>query len=182
MAGEPITGYLLVEAAKGNINTVVGQLRGLDGVQFAHALLGPTDVLAFVETESWDAFNALLNGSIRALETSGLARNVETRLTVKPSAGSFGSSVQSPPRGSAWIFMDLDHGEPADVIAKLESLDHVVVAHSVIGACDIMVYLECEDWGELRTVLDSQVRTIPEVVRTDTRPVLMRRVRRSTAS
>jgi DNA-binding Lrp family transcriptional regulator len=182
MAGEPITGYLLVEAAKGDINTVVGQLRSLDGVQFAHALLGPTDVLAYVETESWEAFNALLNGSIRALETSGQARHVETRLTVKPSAGSFGSSVQAPLRGSAWIFVDLDQGEPADIIVKLETIDQVVAAHSVIGACDIMVYLECEDWGELRTVLDTQVRTIPEIVRTDTRPILMRRPRRARAS
>ena len=182
MAGEPITGYLLVEAAKGDINAVVAQLRSLDGVQFAHALLGPTDVIAYVETDGWDSFNALLNGSIRALETSGLARHVETRLTVKPSAGSFDSSVQAPPRGSAWIFVDLDQGEPADVIAKLAATDAVVVAHSVIGACDIIVYLECEDWGELRTVLDTQIRTIPEVVRTDTRPVLMRRVRRARAS
>jgi DNA-binding Lrp family transcriptional regulator len=170
---------LLVEAVKGDINAVTAQLRSLDGVQFAHALLGPTDVIAYVETADWDSFNALLNGSIRALETDGLARHVETRLTVKPSAGSFSSSVLSPPRGSAWIFVDLDQGEPADVVARLEAIDDVVVAHSVIGACDIMVYLECEDWGELRTVLDTQVRTIPEVVRTDTRPILMRRVRRA---
>jgi DNA-binding Lrp family transcriptional regulator len=182
MAGEPISGYLLVEAAKGDINAVAAQLRSVDGVQFAHALLGPTDIIAYVETPDWDSFNALLNGSIRALETSGLARQVETRLTVKPSAGSFGSNVQSPPRGSAWIFLDLDQGEPADVVAKLEAIDDVVVAHCVIGGCDIMVYLECEDWGELRTVLDTQVRTIPEVVRTDTRPVLMRRASRARAS
>lgn len=182
MAGEPISGYLLVEAAKGDINEVTTRLRSLEGVQFAHALLGPTDVIAYVATDDWDGFNELLNGSIRALETSGLARHVETRLTVKPSAGSFGESVQAPPRGSAWIFLDLDRGEPADVIAKLEALDGVVVAHSVIGACDIMVYLECEDWSELRTALDTQVRTIPEVVRTDTRPILMRRARRARAS
>jgi DNA-binding Lrp family transcriptional regulator len=177
-----MTGYLLVEAAKGDVNALTTQLRDLEGVQFAHTLLGPTDVLAYVGADSWDSFDALLNERIRALVTAGQARRVETRLTLKPSAGSFGSNIHSPPRGSAWIFVDLDQGEPADVIAKLEAIDQVVVAHSVIGACDIMVYLECEDWGELRTVLDTQVRTIPEVVRTDTRPILMRRARRAGAS
>jgi len=104
MAGEPITGYLLVEAAREDINALTAQLRSLDGVQFAHALLGPTDIIAYVETDGWDSFNALLNGSIRALETSGLARHVETRLTVKPSAGSI---RQQCPIAAAWQRLDL---------------------------------------------------------------------------
>jgi DNA-binding Lrp family transcriptional regulator len=181
MPADPITGYLLVDAARATVNDLAARLRGLDGVQFAHALLGPTDLIAYVETPDWDGFNALLNERIRELITSGLARHVETRLALRPRAGAFGPHMQTPPRGSAWIFMDLDMGEPDVVIGKLAAIDGVVAAHAVVGSCDIIAYLECEDWSELRSVLDTQIRTLPEIVRTDTRPVLMRRARRASA-
>ena len=177
MADERITGFLLVEVGQGDVDAVAAQLRTLDGVAFAHALLGPTDAIAYVETPTWESFNRLLNEPIRALITSGTVKRVETCLAPKPRDGDFGGHPASPPRGSAWIFVDVDMGEPEAVIRKLEEIDGVASAHGVIGFCDIIAYLECHDWAELRSILDSEIRTLPEVVRTDTRPILMRRTR-----
>src|SRR4051794_26136857 len=152
MADERITGFLLVEVGQGNVDVLTTRLRTLDGVVFAHGLLGPTDVIAYVETSSWETFNGLLNGQLRALITGGTIKRVETCLVPKPHAGTFGGNPTSPPRGSAWIFLDVDMGEPEAVIQKLEAIDGVVAAHGVIGSCDIIAYLECHDWSELRSL------------------------------
>jgi DNA-binding Lrp family transcriptional regulator len=178
MAGDRVAGYLLVDVGPGDVQAVAARLRELDGIALAHPLLGPTDLLAYVETPDWATFDGLLNGRLRDLITGGLLRRVETRLALLPHENLLRGRAAMPPRGSAWIFVDLDAGEPDAVVAKLREMDTVVSAQAVVGGCDIVAYLECGDWGELREVLDTQIRTLPEVVRTDTRLVLMRRSRR----
>jgi DNA-binding Lrp family transcriptional regulator len=177
MPGGPTTGYLLVDVGQGDVQAVSARLRDLEGIALAHPLLGPTDLIAYVETPDWERFDALLNGQLRELITSGLIRRVETRLALLPHESTLGGGSSAPPRGSAWIFIDLDTGEPDAVIRKLHAIDVVVSAQAVIGGCDMIAYVECGDWAELREVLDTQIRTLPEVVRTDTRLVLMRRSR-----
>jgi DNA-binding Lrp family transcriptional regulator len=181
MPDERIAGYLLVEVGQGDVQAVAARLRDLDGVTLAHPLLGPTDIIAYVKMAGWEPFNALLNGQLREMVIAGLIHRVEPRLALLQHAGVDAERAPMPPRGSAWVFIDLDSGEPDAVIGKLRSIDAVVSAHAVVGACDIIAYLECSDWGELREVLDTQLRTLPEVVRTDTRLVLMRRARRGQA-
>jgi len=177
MPDDRIAGYLLVDVGQGDVQAAAARLRDLDGVVLAHPLLGPNDIIAYVESPDWERFDALLNGQLRELTTSGTLRRVETRLALLPHESGLANRAQTPPRGSAWVFVDLDTGEPDAVIRKLKAIDVVVSAQAVIGACDIIAYLECGDWAELRDVLDTQVRTLPEVVRTDTRLVLMRRAR-----
>ena len=177
MPDDRMAGYLLVDVGQGDVQSVADRLRDLDGIELAHPLLGPTDLIAYVETPNWEGFDGLLNSQLRELMTGGLIRRVETRLALLAHESTLGGRASTPPRGSAWVFIDLDTGEPDAVIRKLRAIDVVVSAQAVIGVCDIIAYLECGDWAELRDVLDTQIRTLPEVVRTDTRLVLMRRSR-----
>ena len=174
-----MAGYVLIDVGHGDVHRVVERLLQHPNVHRAHALLGPTDVIAFIETDGWEEFISILDRHVRGLIDDRQIRQTETRLVVQSTGVGLKRSLSAAPPGSAWVFIDVGVGDPEPVLRKLEAIDGVVRAHGVIGPCDIIAYLECQDWDDLMEVVDTQIRTLPEVTRTDTRLVLMRQSRRA---
>lgn len=174
-----MAGYILIDVGHGDVQRVVERLLQHPNVHRAHALLGPTDIIAFVETDGWESFIAILDRHVRGLIDDRLIRQTETRLVVQSTGVGLKRSTGLAPSGSAWVFIDVGVGDPEPVIRKLEAIDGVVRAHGVIGSCDIIAYLECQGWEDLMQVVDEQIAALPEVTRTDTRLVLMGNARRA---
>jgi DNA-binding Lrp family transcriptional regulator len=173
-----MAGYILIDVGHGDVQRVVDRLLQHPNVHRAHALLGPTDIIAFIETDGWEDFISILDRHVRGLIDDRQIRQTETRLVVQSTGVGLKRSTGPAPSGSAWVFIDVGVGDPEPVIRKLEAIDGVVRAHGVIGPCDIIAYLECHDWDELMQVVDEQIGALPEVTQTDTRLVLMRNPRR----
>ena len=174
-----MAGYILIDVGHGDVQRVVERLLQHPNVHRAHALLGPTDIIAFVEADGWESFIAILDRHVRGLIDDRLIRQTETRLVVQSTGVGLKRSTGPAPSGSAWVFIDVGVGDPEPVIRKLEAIDGVVRAHGVIGPCDIIAYLECQGWEDLMQVVDEQIGALPEITRTDTRLVLMGSARRA---
>ena len=80
---------------------------------------------------------------------------------------------------AGYVLIDVGHGDVQRVVERLLQHPNVHRAHALLGPNDIIAYLECHDSDELMRVVDDQIRALPEVVRTDTRLVLMRHARRT---
>jgi DNA-binding Lrp family transcriptional regulator len=174
-----MAGYILIDVGHGDVQRVVDRLLQHPNVHRAHALLGPTDIIAFVEADGWESFIAILDRHVRGLIDDRLIRQTETRLVVQSTGVGLKRSTGPAPSGSAWVFIDVGVGDPEPVIRKLEAIGGVVRAHGVIGPCDIIAYLECQGWEDLMQVVDEQIGALPEITRTDTRLVLMGNARRA---
>lgn len=174
-----MAGYVLIDVGHGDVQRVVERLLQHPNVHRAHALLGPNDIIAFIEADGWGEFITILDRYVRGLIDDRQIRHTETRLVMQSTGTGLKRSAGAAPPASAWVFIDVGVGDPEPVIRKLEAIDGVVRAHGVIGPNDIIAYLECHDSDELMHVVDDQIRALPEVVRTDTRLVLMRHARRA---
>ena len=49
-----MAGYVLIDVGHGDVQRVVDRLLQNPSVHRAHALLGPNDIIAFIETDGWD--------------------------------------------------------------------------------------------------------------------------------
>lgn len=173
-----IGAYVLVDLKGTDFEEVRSRFLEMPGVVLVHALLGPTDLICYIESENLLELQQLLDGQIRSLIDDNLVQRTETRLVLASQGVGFTPDHNNTAKGSAWVFIDVSIGDPDPVIGNLVSIDGVVNAHKVIGACDVIAYLEAEDLEELMKILDGQLRKIPGIGRTDTRLVLMRRARR----
>jgi len=129
----------------------------------------------------WDSFNALLQRSIRALETSGLARHVETRLTREAECRLRSAAVSNRRRVAA-------PGSPSISIRASQPTSSRSSKRSTTSSwpqrhrrLDIMVYLECEDWASCARPRHSDPHH-PRGRPHRHRPILMRRPRRARGS
>lgn len=66
----------------GQAGDVLSQVRTMPGVQMAHTVTGPTDIIAFVEAESMDALGRLIIS--RMQQTAGVTRTTTCVVTDIP--------------------------------------------------------------------------------------------------
>ena len=170
-----VSAYVLMNAGATNIEGIRTRLLDVSGVVLAHGLLGPTDLICYIEAESLPDLQSLLDEEVRGLIEEGLITNTETRLVLTSRGEGFTRVHNRPAKGSAWVFVDASVGDPQPVADELMKINGVVNAHTVLGRCDIVVFIETEDLEELMKTLDEDLRRIPGIVKTDTRLVLMRR-------
>src|SRR6266498_2203177 len=164
-----MAGYILIDVGHGDVQRVVERLLQHPNVHRAHALLGPTDIIAFVEADGWESFIAILDRHVRGLIDDRLIRQTETRLVVQSTGVGLKRSTGPAPSGSAWVFIDVGVDDLHQVFPTLalQVGDDVARAHGAVGACDIIAYLECQGWEDLMQVVDEQIGALPEITRTD---------------
>jgi len=75
--------YVLIEAASDKARSALKAIQKIPGVKMAHAVTGPTDIIAYVETESMDTLGRLIVS--RFQETPGVTRT--TTCVVTPVSG-----------------------------------------------------------------------------------------------
>ncbi len=75
--------YVLIRILPGRLADALGQIQKTPGVKMAHAVTGPTDIIAYIETESMDTLGRLIVS--RFQEIDGVTRT--TTCVVTPVSG-----------------------------------------------------------------------------------------------
>ncbi len=78
-----VKAYVLIRILPGKLAEALGQIQKTPGVKMAHAVTGPTDIIAYVETESMETLGRLIVS--RFQETGGVTRT--TTCVVTPVSG-----------------------------------------------------------------------------------------------
>ena len=71
-----LTAYILAQFAGSDFRETMAQLRAIDGVEQAHLVMGPTDIIARVEAADLDALGDI---TLAILALDGVA-HTDTRL------------------------------------------------------------------------------------------------------
>jgi DNA-binding Lrp family transcriptional regulator len=75
--------YVLIRILPGRLADALGQIQKTPGVKMAHAVTGPTDIIAYIETENMDTLGRLIVS--RFQEIDGVTRT--TTCVVTPVSG-----------------------------------------------------------------------------------------------
>ena len=78
-----VQAYVLIRILPGKLAEALSQIVKTPGVKMAHAVTGPTDIIAYVETESMDTLGRLIVS--RFQEIPGVTRT--TTCVVTPVSG-----------------------------------------------------------------------------------------------
>ncbi len=74
-----VEAYVLVRTMPGQAGEVLAQVKETAGVKMAHAVTGPTDIIAFVEADSMDALGRLIISRIQ--QAPGVTRTTTCVVT-----------------------------------------------------------------------------------------------------
>jgi DNA-binding Lrp family transcriptional regulator len=167
-------GYVLIRAGAHDVHTVREELSKVDGVRIAHALIGPDDLICYVETYDPSQFRRMLNRGIRQLINAGLIEHTETLIILSDKGRGYSGEENKPAPAAAWLLCDVSVNDPETVIDELLTKKGVVNAHPVLGRYDMIAYVEATSTDELMRILDEDIRTVKGIKSTDTRLVLMK--------
>lgn len=167
-------GYVLVRAGNHDVHTVREELSKVDGVRIAHALIGPDDLICYVETYDPARFRKMLNHGIRRLVADGLIEHTETMIILSDGGRGYSGDENKPAPAAAWLLCDVSVNDPETVVKELLSTRGVVNAHPVLGRYDMIAYVEATSVDELMRILDEDIRHVKGIRSTDTRLVLMK--------
>jgi DNA-binding Lrp family transcriptional regulator len=165
-------GYVLVRAGDHDVHTLRNELLKVDGVRIAHALIGPEDLICYVETYDAARFRKALNHGIRHLITTGHIERTETMVILSDKGKGYSGRENTPAPAAAWLLCDVSVNDPETVIDELMTKKGVVNAHPVLGRCDMIAYVEAASMDELLRILDDDIRHVKGIRSTDTRLVL----------
>lgn len=166
--------YIFINVGSGDIDQLRSDLLEVEEIHLVHLLIGPTDMIAYVEAGSLSQLRSVLDNDIRGFIDKGRISSTATELILQKDGGvGFIKETFIPPLGSAWILVTMSIGDPDKIIHKLLSIDGVINAHAVLGKSDIIVYVETGRLENLVELIDIKIGSIEEIVNTDTRLVLM---------
>jgi hypothetical protein len=167
-------GYVLIRAGTHDVHDLRAKLLQVDGVKVAHALIGPDDLICYLETADHLGFRHALDRGVRKLMDEGLIDHTETMMILGDEGTGYSGEENKPAPAAAWLFCDIAVGDPGPVVKKLKSVDGVVNAHPVIGRYDLIAYVEAQSLDGLMKILDEDIRHVQELKSSDTRLVLMK--------
>jgi DNA-binding Lrp family transcriptional regulator len=167
-------GYVLVRAGVQDVHTVRDELLKVDGVRIAHPLIGPDDLICYVETYDPSQFRKTLNKGIRRLVKDGLIEHTETMIILAEKGRGYSGAENKPAPAAAWLLCDVEVDDPETVIEELLTKRGVVNAHPVLGRYDMIAYVEAGSMDDLIRILDDDIRHVNGIKSTDTRLVLMK--------
>ena len=172
--GTPLTaGYVLLSVRTNDVHRVCKDLLDMEGVIIAHPLIGPDDIICFVDTQEPENFRVVLDKGVRGLVDVGTVEHTETMFILADEGRCYSGAENRPAPAAAWLFCDISVGDPKPVIRDLLEIDEVSNAHPVVGRYDVIAYIEAASMPELMSVLDDKIRHVSGIKKTDTRLVLM---------
>ncbi|HEV8354510.1 MAG TPA: Lrp/AsnC ligand binding domain-containing protein [bacterium] len=75
----PVQAYVLVRVMPGQTSEALDRIQQTPGVKSAHAVTGPTDIIAFVEANDMDALGRMIVSSIQ--QSPGVTRTTTCVVT-----------------------------------------------------------------------------------------------------
>jgi len=170
----PLTaGYVLLSVRTNDVHAVCRELLEMNGVILAHPLIGPDDIICFLDTQEPNNFRIVLDKGVRSLMDVGTVEHTETMLVLADEGNTYSGKENRPAPAAAWLFCDIAVGDPKPVVEQLLAIEGVVNAHPVVGRYDIVAFVEAASMSELMHILDGKIRHVRGIRRTDTRLVLM---------
>jgi hypothetical protein len=167
-------GYVLIRAGNHDVHTIRDELLKIEGVWIAHALIGPDDLICYVDRAEPSLLRKTLNQGIRRMMTSGMIEHTETLIIFGNNGSGYSGEENKPAPAAAWLLCDVSVSDPEIVIKELRDKKLVVNAHPVLGRYDMIAYVEATSMDELMRILDEDIRHIEGIRSTDTRLVLMK--------
>lgn len=167
-------GYVLTRVGAHDVHTVREELLKVDGVRVAHPLIGPDDLICYLETYDPARFRAALNKGIRRLVKEGLIEHTETMVILAEKGRGYSGDENRPAPAAAWLFCEVSVADPEPVVEELLAIKGVVNAHPILGRYDLIAYVEAASMDELMRMLDDDIRQVKGIKSTDTRLVLMK--------
>jgi len=77
-----VQAFVLVRTMPGHAGEVLTTIRTMPGVKMAHAVTGPTDIIAFIEADTMDELGRLIVSRIQ--QASGVTRTTTCIVTPIP--------------------------------------------------------------------------------------------------
>jgi Lrp/AsnC ligand binding domain len=156
--------------------------RGGPELVFAHALVGPSDLLACVKSESPDKLVDALQTKIRNSgdEEENFLHRVQFHLVVWSqgridlSRTAFSHHKQNKRRLRAWILgtvADPDPKKGARLAKSLSRNPDVKLVASVLGRYDYFIFAETTNMARMQQIVDQHVRN-KQFIATDTRIIM----------
>jgi DNA-binding Lrp family transcriptional regulator len=162
---------------------------------FAHALVGPADIVVGVEAESIGKLAETIQGIRKSVDGDKFVHRVQSHVIVSTagrinfSKDAFHGETRPPAGMRAWVLATAAtrrpdeaatrDDPPADGASGLEATlrknDHVKLLARVLGAYDYFIYVEAADMREMQDVIDQCIRANSELMATDTRIVMHER-------
>ena len=137
-------------------------------------MIGPEDLICYVETYDPSQFRKTLNKGIRHLITAGLVEHTETMVILSDKGKGYSGEENKPAPAAAWLLCDVSVSDPETVIDELMTKKGVVNAHPVLGRYDMIAYIEATSMNEGSCeILDEDIRHIKGIRSTDTRLVFI---------
>jgi DNA-binding Lrp family transcriptional regulator len=165
-------GFILVRVGPNDVHTVRKELQQIEAVRIAHPLLGPDDLICYVEANPPQQFRRTINRGIRKLMDAGLIEHTETlMIATDMDARGYGGKEDEPTAAAAWLFCDVSVSDPQEVIKELKQKELVVDAHPVLGRYDFIAYIQARSMDELMRVINEDIRQVKGIKNTDTRLV-----------
>jgi DNA-binding Lrp family transcriptional regulator len=160
---------------------------------FAHALVGPSDLLIGVRAKSFKELVETVQTKIQPYVDEGhfvhklqshIIISIEGRIDFTKDA--FDGEKRSIPAMRAWVLATAGSrpqgatsdpcGKPlSDALgleAEIGENEHVKLIAKVIGGYDYFIYVEAEKMKEMQSVVDRWIRNRREFIATDTRIVM----------
>ena len=164
--------YVLLRIGTADAANIRQRLVNLPGVNLAHTLLGPDDLICYIEAEGIRGYNKVLNAEIRPLIDEGLLQRSETIPVLSERFEGYPGRDFLPVREACWTLINCSVGNVTSVVETLRTIRGVKNAHAVLGRYDLVAYVEADTWKELLVAIN-HVRRTPGISRTDSRIALL---------
>lgn len=146
---------------------------------FAHALVGPSDLLVGVTGDSFKGLVGTIQTRIRKnVDKHNFIHRVQAHIIVSIEGRiDFSKKALDKKRGSmrAWILATASNPSPKNTSALAKALKadhHVKLLANVVGRYDYFIFVEAADMKDMQSVLDGCIRNRRELIATDTRIVM----------
>lgn len=169
-------GYVLINLGSNEVEEVRRKLSTVEEVRFVHSLIGPTDLLCYIEADGYGGFCNALDEKIRKMIEGADIQSTETLLVFARQFSGISGAEKLPAGERAWIFTNVTQNAE-EIAQNLKKLPAVVAAHPVLGRYDLVVYIKGNTLFDLMKTLDDDIRNATGVSTTDTRLVLMDRMK-----
>ena len=135
-------------------------------------MIGPEDLICYVETYDPSRFRKALNKGIRHLITAGLVEHTETMVILSDKGKGYSGEENKPAPAAAWLLCDVSVSDPETVIDELMTKKGMSM-RTRCSAPHLIAYVEATSMDELMRILDEEIRHIKGIRSTDTRLVFI---------
>ncbi len=161
-------------------------------VVFAHALVGPADLLVGVKAKGFGQLAETIQGIRKGVDGDNFIHRVQSHMLVSVEGrmdfcnDAFHGATRDIPGMRAWVLAtaatprlknaaepgDRPRDSASDLEVALKADNHVKLFAKALGGYDYFIYIEAADMPDMQKVIDQCIRTRWEFVATDTRIVM----------